>query len=120
MAVTTLTGRAAEFLALHTKGDPLLQAGADVVFAPGLRTIDDVRAVVSSVDRPVNVLVLAGCPTVGEVAEAGAARVSIGGALMYVAYAALIDAAQEFKDRGTYEYWSAVAAQRDLVRGAFS
>jgi 2-methylisocitrate lyase-like PEP mutase family enzyme len=95
------------------------EAGADVIFVTGIRTVEQVRAVVTSVDRPVNVLVLAGCPPVGEVAAAGAARISIGGSLMYAAYAAVIAAAQELQAEGTYEYWDAIAAARDTIRGAF-
>ncbi|HVV38603.1 MAG TPA: isocitrate lyase/phosphoenolpyruvate mutase family protein [Acidimicrobiales bacterium] len=94
-------------------------AGADVIFVPGLRAIEQVRAVVSSVDAPVNVLVLQGCPAVGEVAAAGAARISVGGSLMYAAYAAVIAAATELKAAGTYGYWDAIAAARDTIRGAF-
>lgn len=95
------------------------EAGADVIFVTGLRTIDQVRAVVTSVDRPVNVLVLAGCPTVAEIADAGAARISVGGSLMYAAYAAVIAAATELKDAGTYAYWDAIASARDTIRSAF-
>ena len=95
------------------------EAGADVIFVTGLRTIDQVRAVVTSVDRPVNVLVLAGCPTVAEIAEAGAARISVGGSFMYAAYAAVIAAAQELKESGTYTYWDAIAPARDAIRSAF-
>lgn len=61
------------------------EVGADVLYAPGLTQIEDVRAVVTSVDRPVNVLVRPGGPTVGELAAAGVARVSVGGALAWVA-----------------------------------
>ncbi|MEY2471047.1 MAG: hypothetical protein QOK28_376 [Actinomycetota bacterium] len=95
------------------------EAGADVIFVPGLRTIEQVRAVVSSVDRPVNVLVLAGCPTVAEIAEAGAARISVGGSLMYAAYAAVIAALNELKATGTYGYWDAIVPVRVAIRTAF-
>jgi 2-methylisocitrate lyase-like PEP mutase family enzyme len=95
------------------------EAGADVIFVTGLRTIGQVRAVVTSVDRPVNVLVLAGCPSVAEIAEAGAARISVGGSLMYAAYAAVVAAANELKDSGTYGYWDAIAGARDTIRSAF-
>src|SRR3954469_24739524 len=59
------------------------EAGADVLYAPGLTRIEDIRQVVSSVDRPVNVLLLPVGPTIGELAEAGVARVSLGGALSF-------------------------------------
>ena len=95
------------------------EAGADVLFAPGLRSIDDIRSVVSSLDRPVNVLALPGCPSVDELAEAGVARISVGGAFAYAALAGLIDAARELKDSGTYGYWDRVAGARSVIRDAF-
>lgn len=95
-------------------------AGADVLFAPGLRAADDIRAVVTSVDRPVNVLATAGCPPISELADIGVARISVGGSFAYVAYAALIEAATELRDEGTYSYWSKVADARDVVRQAFT
>jgi 2-methylisocitrate lyase-like PEP mutase family enzyme len=94
-------------------------AGADVLFAPGLSALDDIRAVVSSVDRPVNVLVVANCPSVDELASVGVARVSVGGAFAYAALAGLIEAATELKDNGTYGYWDRVAAARATIRDAF-
>src|SRR6185312_5452791 len=56
------------------------EAGADVLFAPGVRELSDIRTMVSSVDLPVNVLVLPGMPSVSELAEAGVSRISVGGA----------------------------------------
>jgi len=96
------------------------EAGADVLFAPGLRTLADIRAVVSSVDRPVNVLALQGCPPVPELASAGVARVSVGGAFALAAYARLVEAATELRARGTYGWWDDVGAVRDHVRRAFA
>src|SRR5215467_3592685 len=55
-------------------------AGADVLYAPGLKNLEDIRQVVRSVDRPVNVLALDGAPSVPELAKAGVSRVSVGGA----------------------------------------
>jgi 2-methylisocitrate lyase-like PEP mutase family enzyme len=94
-------------------------AGADVLFAPGLDTLEDIRAVVSSVDRPVNVLALSGSPSVGELASVGVARISVGGAFAYAALAGLLDAATELRDNGTYGYWERVAAVRPTIRDAF-
>jgi 2-methylisocitrate lyase-like PEP mutase family enzyme len=94
-------------------------AGADVIFIPGLRALDDVRAVVAALDVPVNVLALAGTPPIAALAEAGVARISVGGGLMYAAYAAVIEAVTELRDRGTHEFWDAANAQRDAVRAAF-
>jgi 2-methylisocitrate lyase-like PEP mutase family enzyme len=73
------------------------EAGADVLFAPGLRSIDQVRAVCSSVSKPVNVLGHRGLD-LAEVLEAGAQRVSVGGALTWVAVAALTKAAEALRD----------------------
>lgn len=94
-------------------------AGADVLFAPGLRTVDDIKAITSSVDGPVNVLVSAGAPPVAAVAEAGAARISVGGSLAIVAYAALVDAANELKDFGTYDAIAGAFESATVIRSAF-
>jgi 2-methylisocitrate lyase-like PEP mutase family enzyme len=72
-------------------------AGADVLYAPGLREIDQVRAICSAVSKPVNVLGHAGF-TMAELFEAGAQRVSVGGALTWVGVAAAADAAQALRD----------------------
>jgi 2-methylisocitrate lyase-like PEP mutase family enzyme len=95
-------------------------AGADLLFAPGLKTIDDVRAVVSSVDRPVSVLVGPGRPLVEELATAGVARVSVGGSFAFVAYAALVRSAQELKDDGRVTYGDAIASARSAFSEAFT
>jgi 2-methylisocitrate lyase-like PEP mutase family enzyme len=79
-------------------------AGADVLYAPGLRTMDEIRAVLEAVERPVNVLALPGVPSVNELAEAGVSRVSVGGAFAFAAYGALVEAAEELRGRGTYDY----------------
>lgn len=94
-------------------------AGADVLFAPGLRSRDDIAAVVSSVDLPVNVLVMPGCPTIDELAALGVGRISVGGSFAYVALAGLIDAATELRDAGTYGYAARVLDARAAVRDAF-
>src|SRR5271165_200196 len=52
-------------------------AGADVLYAPGLRSLEDIRQVTREVDRPVNVLVIEGAPAVSELAEAGVSRISV-------------------------------------------
>ena len=72
-------------------------AGADVLYAPRLPTVDDVRAVCSAVSKPVNVLVRPNL-SLAEVVEAGAQRVSTGGLLTWVAVAALTAAAERFRD----------------------
>jgi len=72
-------------------------AGADVLYAPGLRSIDQIRAICSAVSRPVNVLGHAGF-VLSEVFDAGAQRVSVGGALTWVGVAAAAAAAEAVRD----------------------
>ena len=95
------------------------EAGADVLYAPGLTRADDIRAVVESVDRPVNVLALPGVPPVAELAEIGVSRVSVGGALAYAALGGAVSAARELLDEGTYSFWSAAAPGAQAARSAF-
>jgi 2-methylisocitrate lyase-like PEP mutase family enzyme len=95
------------------------EAGADVLYAPGLRDIADIRRVVREVDRPVNVLAIAGAPPVPELAEAGVSRISVGGSFAFAALGALVSAATELRDHGTYAYQSASAVGREAVGRAF-
>jgi 2-methylisocitrate lyase-like PEP mutase family enzyme len=94
-------------------------AGADVLYAPGLSSLDDIRTVISEVDRPVNVIARPGAPTVAQLAEVGAARISVGGAFAWVALAAVVDAARELLDQGTYGFLDRVSMGRDAARAAF-
>ena len=96
------------------------EAGADVLFAPGLRSIDDIRQLVREVDRPVNVLAIGGAPTVSELAEAGVSRISVGGSFAFAALGALVDAATELRDHGTYGYRATSATGTEAARRAFS
>lgn len=79
-------------------------AGAHVLYAPGLQRIDDIRAVITAVSRPVNVLIRPHGPTVAELAAAGAARITVGGAFAFAALGALVEAATELQDTGTTDY----------------
>ena len=79
-------------------------AGADCVYAPGLATTAQIRAVVDAVGIPVNVLIWPGGPSVGDIGAAGARRVSTGGALASTAYGALMVGAHELLSAGTSEY----------------
>ena len=72
------------------------QAGADVLYAPGLRTVEEIRAVCDAVSKPVNVLAFSNL-SFAEIAEAGAQRVSVGGALTWVAVKAAADAAEAMR-----------------------
>src|ERR671931_328271 len=96
----------------HIRGNPDLddtiarlqayeRAGADVLFAPGLRSADEIRPVCEAVSRPVNVLAHRGL-TVAEITEAGGQRISVGGALTWVAVGAMIEAAERIRDHGDF------------------
>jgi 2-methylisocitrate lyase-like PEP mutase family enzyme len=96
----------------HIRGNPDLDdtiarlqayeaAGADVLYAPGLRTTDEIRAVCDAVSKPVNVLARPNL-TFAEIAGAGAQRVSVGGALTWVAVAGLVSAAERIRDHGDF------------------
>jgi 2-methylisocitrate lyase-like PEP mutase family enzyme len=104
----TLTARAEN----HIRGNPDLDdtivrlqafegAGADVLYAPGLRSEDEIRAVCDAVSRPVNVLARPGL-SVSEVVAAGARRISVGGSLAWVAIEAMADAAERMRGDGDF------------------
>jgi 2-methylisocitrate lyase-like PEP mutase family enzyme len=95
------------------------EAGADVLFAPGVRDADSIRTIVNSVDRPVNVLLSPAGPTVPELADLGVARISTGGSLAYISYGAAADAARELLGAGGVEFLKAAGPGRDLARAAF-
>jgi 2-methylisocitrate lyase-like PEP mutase family enzyme len=88
-------------------------AGADVLYAPGLTEVADIARVVSEVEAPVNVLLVPGGPTVAELGEVGVRRVSTGGALAFVAYGALADAGRELRERGTSGYMGRTLSRAD-------
>ncbi|MFL5795712.1 MAG: isocitrate lyase/phosphoenolpyruvate mutase family protein [Actinomycetota bacterium] len=95
------------------------EAGADVLYAPGLRRLEDIGQLVASVDRPVNVLAVAGAPPVGELAAAGVSRVSVGGAFAFAALGAVVEAATELREAGTYGFWQHASTGRDAAGSAF-
>jgi 2-methylisocitrate lyase-like PEP mutase family enzyme len=108
-----LTGRAENFrVGRPDLGDTIRrlqayqEAGADVLFAPGLRTAQEIAEVVRAVDRPVNVMMgMPGMPlTVPELARLGVTRVSLGASLARAAYGALMRAAREVLEQGTFAY----------------
>ena len=96
------------------------EAGADVLYAPGLTDAADIRQVVSSVDRPVNVLALPGAPPVAELAELGVGRISVGSAFANVAWGAVAAAGRELLDAGTYGFWDLAIAGMGATGPAFS
>jgi 2-methylisocitrate lyase-like PEP mutase family enzyme len=104
----TLTARAEN----HIRGNPNLddtiarllayeQAGADVLYAPGLATVEEIRAVCDAVSKPVNVLARKNL-TMSEIAAAGAQRISVGGSLTWTAVNAFADAAAAIRNRGDF------------------
>ena len=109
----TLTARAENYL--HGRVDlkdtirrlqAFQEAGADVLFAPGLRTADDIRAVTSSVDRPVNVIMgLSGVVfSADELGKMGVKRISVGSSLARAALGAFLRGAKELATEGTFTY----------------
>jgi 2-methylisocitrate lyase-like PEP mutase family enzyme len=94
-------------------------AGADVLYAPGLRRLEDIARLVAAVDRPVNVLALPGAPSVAELAAAGVSRVSVGGAFAFAAIGTVVEAATELREAGTYGYWDHARSGADAARAAF-
>jgi 2-methylisocitrate lyase-like PEP mutase family enzyme len=125
-----LTARAENFL--HGRPDledtikrlqAFAEAGADVVYAPGLPSLDAIREVCASVSKPVNVLMgLKGATfSVEELAAAGAKRISVGGALARAALAAFVSAAREVKEKGTFTFAAGAISHAEangyMVRG---
>jgi 2-methylisocitrate lyase-like PEP mutase family enzyme len=96
------------------------QAGADVLYAPGVSKLDDIRRLVSSVDRPVNVLALPVAPPVADLAAAGVRRISVGGAFAYTALGAVVAAATELREQGTYGFWATAGSGATAARAAWS
>jgi len=119
----TLTARAEN----HIRGNPDLddtiarlqayeRAGADVLFAPGLRSGDEIRTVCDAVSKPVNVLAFPGM-SMSEIVEAGGQRVSVGGALAFVALGAAVAAAEQIRDTGDFSALGARVNLKDLLGG---
>jgi 2-methylisocitrate lyase-like PEP mutase family enzyme len=96
------------------------EAGADVVYAPGVTLPGAIARLVEETERPVNVLAITGAPTVGELAAAGVSRVSVGGAFAFAAYGALAEAAVEFRISGSYGFHAIATIGRSAAVGAFT
>lgn len=122
-----LTARAENFI----RGNPDLddtigrlqayqEAGADVLYAPGLTRTGDIRRVISALDRPVNVLTVPGLATVAELAALGVARISVGGAFSSAMLAALTRAGRELLEEGTYGFLGPAAEGRRRAAAAFT
>ncbi|MGH6913851.1 MAG: isocitrate lyase/PEP mutase family protein [Geminicoccales bacterium] len=119
----TLTARAENFLFGRADLDDTIQrlqafeaAGADVLYAPGLRDLETIRTVCASVTRPVNVVMgLAGAAvSVEELAGAGVKRISLGSAFSRAALGAFLRAAREVKEHGTFTFAGTAATFSDL------
>ena len=119
----TLTARAENYL--HGRPDlkdTILRlqayqaAGADVLYAPGLATKDDIAAVVRAVDRPVNVVMgLKGVQlSLAELSALGVKRVSVGSALSRAALGAFLRAAREMREHGTFTFAAQAATSKEI------
>jgi 2-methylisocitrate lyase-like PEP mutase family enzyme len=117
-----LTGRAEN----HIRGNPDLDdtvarlqayeaAGADVLYAPGLGSVEEIRTVCSAVSRPVNVLARRNL-TLAEIAGAGARRISLGGALAWSAVGGFVEAAERIRDSGDFWGLGSPARLREWLR----
>jgi 2-methylisocitrate lyase-like PEP mutase family enzyme len=118
-----LTARAENFLHGRPNLDDTIrrlrsfeEAGADVLYAPGLPSLEAIREVCASVSKPVNVLMgLKGATfSVEELAAAGVKRISVGGSFARAALGAFVRAAREVKEKGTFTYASEAISHADV------
>ncbi len=119
----TLTARAENFL--HGRPDledtierlrAFQDAGADVLYAPGLTTKEEIATVVRSVDRPVNVLAMRNLGlSLQDLSAMGVKRISVGGGLQRAALGALFRAAGEMRERGTFTWARDAIDSKDLL-----
>ena len=121
-----LTARAENYL--HGRADladtiarlqAYAEAGADVLYAPGPTDLEQLRAIVTSVELPVNVLVRPGAPSVAELASLGVSRISVGGAFAFAALGAVVAAAGELREQGTYGFWERASVGVGAARSVF-
>jgi 2-methylisocitrate lyase-like PEP mutase family enzyme len=92
------------------------RAGADVLYAPGLRQLEDIRAVCAATAKPVNVLAFPGV-SLAELVDAGAQRISVGGWLAFTAVDALIEAATQMRDVGDFSAFRRPSHLNDWLGG---
>lgn len=92
------------------------KAGAEVLYAPALGSLDHIRTVCSAVKRPVNVLAGGASFTVQQLAEAGAKRISLGSSLARIALGALMRAGEEIRDCGTFGFAKGGASYGEIDR----
>jgi 2-methylisocitrate lyase-like PEP mutase family enzyme len=119
----TLTARAENYLVGRPDLKDTIQrlqayqeAGADVLYAPGLTSKADIASVVNSVDRPVNVIMgLQGVQlTLAELSAIGVKRISVGSALSRAALGAFLRAAKEMREHGTFTFAAEAVSYRDI------
>lgn len=119
----TLTARAENYLHGRRDLDDTIRrlqafsaAGADVVYAPGLRDLDTIRKVVAAVSKPLNVVMSAADPdlTVQQLGDAGVKRISVGGALSRLGLAAVREAAIAMRDSGSFQWVRDTIPSKDL------
>ena len=119
----TLTARAENYLVGRPDLDDTIrrlqayqEAGADVLYAPGLRSQEEIAAVVGSVDRPVNVVMgLQGVQlSLAELSAIGVKRVSVGSALTRAAFGAFLRAAREMHEHGTFGFAADAVSYREI------
>ncbi len=120
----TLTARAENYLwGRPDLGDTIRrlqayqQAGADVLYAPGLKTREDIAAVVSAVDKPLNVVMgLVGAQfSLEELSKLGVKRISVGSSLQRAALGEFVRAAREMQSQGTFTYAAQAAAPKEMT-----
>lgn len=115
----------------HIRGNPDLsdsiarlqayqQAGADVLYAPGLASVAEIQSVVRALDRPLNALIMPGGPSVPELFETGVRRISIGSAIAMAAQSAIVEAARELLGPGTHQFWTDAIANAGAIAQAMS
>jgi 2-methylisocitrate lyase-like PEP mutase family enzyme len=95
------------------------EAGADVLFAPGVVDPAELRQLLAAVDVPVSVLITPKAPAIGELAELGVSRISVGGAITVAAYGFAVEAVRELRENGTANYWEQAAAARGDMAASF-
>ncbi len=122
-----LTARAENYLRGHldiadtiSRLQAFQEAGADVLYAPGLVDLSEIRDLVGAVDLPVNVLLVPGGPGVPELADAGVARISVGSALHSVAIGAVAQAGRELLEDGSTAWMALAAEGRRAIAAAFT
>jgi methylisocitrate lyase len=119
-----LVGRSEGFIANRPDLDETIrrlvayaEAGADCLYAPGLRRLSDIEAIVKAVSpKPVNALVGSDFTTVAELARIGVRRISVGGALARAAWRGFLDAATEIAEQGTFTNLARATPSSDLER----